>query len=97
MPGAAVIGASNLDLQGDFGLIAVAERVLWREALPRHLLAGMCQANGDRLTEWKVDEQIRPVLATIYELFNKNPLANLQTLEEYFSPASLAHRSDYAS
>jgi hypothetical protein len=84
-------------LQGDFGLIPVAERVQWREALPRHLLGAMRQRDGSPLSASKVAEHIQPTLITIYELFNNTPLATLQTLEEYFSPASLAHRSDYAS
>ncbi|ANN80830.1 hypothetical protein [Bordetella flabilis] len=84
-------------LQGDFGLISVAERVQWREALPRHLLGAMKQRDGSALPAWKVAEHIQPTLITIHELFNTAPLATLHTLEEYFSPASLAHRSDYAS
>lgn len=97
MPGAAIVSAPLPALLGDFGLISVEDRVQWREALPRHLLANMLQANGQALPEWKVEEQIQPVLATIYEFFNNDPLATLQTLEGYFVPTSLAHRSDYAS
>jgi len=88
---------SGPDLNGDFGLISVAERLRWREVLPRHLLAGMRQANGNPIAEWKVDEQIRPTLATIDQLFSNDPTATLQALEEYFTPDSLAHRSDYAT
>lgn len=84
-------------LHGDYGLIQVQERIQWREALPRYLLANMSQANGQPLSQWKIEEQVQPVMATVYEFFNKDPLATLQALEEYFSPASLAHRSDYAS
>jgi len=96
MSGTAIMPVEPV-LRGDFGLITIAERVGWREALPRNLLARMHQANGNPLAAWKVDEQVRPTLATIHELFNNDSFATLQTLEEYFVPASLSHRSDYAS
>lgn len=97
MPGSAVRSLPDPALRGDFGLISVEDRVLWREVLPRRLLGSMCQADGSPLSALKVEEQIGPTLATIQELLNNDPLATLLTLEEYFSPNSLAHRSDYAS
>lgn len=84
-------------LNGDFGLISVAERQHWREALPCHLLSLMRQTNGEPLAQWKVEEQIQPTLTTIHMLIDKDPSATQKTLEEYFIPASLAPRSDYAS
>ncbi|WP_323025714.1 hypothetical protein [Castellaniella sp.] len=84
-------------MSGDFGLISVAERQDWREALACHLLSHMRQANGEPLARWKVEEQIQPMLVTIHTLISDDPLANQKTLEGYFIPASLALRSDYAS
>jgi hypothetical protein len=46
-------------LAGDFGLVPIAERLLWREAFSRHLLDKMA------LPEWKKDEQVEPLILTI--------------------------------
>lgn len=46
-------------LRGDFGLIPVAERMMWRDALARHVL------NELMSPEWKTQEQIEPVNLTI--------------------------------
>lgn len=97
MPGTKMIDKTEPRLKGDFALVSVDERVSWREELPRHLLKAMHRPNGDALLPWKVDEQIQPVITTINELFSSGTPQSVQALEEYFAPASLAHRSDYAT
>lgn len=97
MSGAQVMNTTAPTLQGDFGLVSAQERVTWREELPRHLLRSMRHENGNALAAWKIDEQIRPTIATIHELFSRGVPVSVQALEEYFPPTSFAHWSDYAT
>jgi|GEM_PF-4637602 len=46
-------------LAGDFSLIPVPERLLWRDALAHHILDQL------NLSEWKKQEQIEPMNLTI--------------------------------
>lgn len=97
MSGAQIMNVPLPVLQGDFGLVSVQDRVTWREELPRHLLRSMRHENGTSLSPWKLDEQVQPTIATIHELFMRGIPASVQVLEEHFSPALFAHRSDYAT
>lgn len=46
-------------LASDFGLIPIAERLVWRDALSRHILDQM------DLSEWKKQEHLEPMNLTI--------------------------------
>ena len=52
-------------LSGDFSLVPVSERLMWRDALARHVLDGLA------LPDWKKQEQIEPVNSTIASLLNR--------------------------
>lgn len=53
------LGTKLPTLVGDFGLVSVSERLMWRDALARHVLDSLA------LPDWKIEEQIEPANATI--------------------------------
>lgn len=46
-------------LAGDFGLVSVTDRLMWRDALARHVLKPL------DLPDWKIQEQVEPMNSTI--------------------------------
>lgn len=52
-------------LAGDFGLVSTADRLMWRDALARHVLKPF------GLPDWKVQEQLEPMNSTIACLMNQ--------------------------
>jgi hypothetical protein len=54
-------------LHADFALVPVAERLRWRDSLARHVIDSL----QPKCPEWKAQEQIEPLNATIAILLDR--------------------------
>lgn len=81
-------------LTDGFCLLPIAERADWREALPRHLIRKMQLPDGSAIPDWKIEEQIAPVMLTITVLLERG-ISDVQGIEEYLELKE--SRCDYAT
>jgi len=70
-------------LTDGFCHLPIAERADWREALPRHLIGKMQLPDGGAIPDWKIEEQIAPVMLTIAVLLERG-ITDVQGIEKYF-------------
>lgn len=81
-------------LQADFCLVPVADRIRWRDALARHLIAQ--QAPSD-MPAWKREECVAPMRATIAVLLDAGVRQAPDFAERLRKTESMGHRNDYAA
>lgn len=70
-------------LTGGFSLISIDERAEWREALPRQIIAAMLPESGAEVPQWKIEEQVRPMISTVAALLESG-VTDSQAIKQYF-------------
>jgi len=70
-------------LRGGFSLVSIEERAEWREALPRQIIAAMLPASGEVSPQWKLEEQVKPMISTMAVLLDRG-FTDPQAIKQYF-------------
>ena len=70
-------------LKGGFSLVSIEERAQWREALARQIIADLKPQFGVPTPQWKIDEQVRPMMFTVAVLLDRG-FTDPQAIKQYF-------------
>lgn len=68
----------------DFSLISVNEKIEWEQALPKAILNSMKMSSGFSISDWKIENQLIPMLLTTRELVRQGE-RNPSRICDYFS------------
>lgn len=95
MSGTAMILSREIPiLRGGFSLVSIEERAQWREALSRQIIAGIQPQSGEPAPQWKIDEQVRPMMFTVAVLLDRG-FTDPQAIKQYFGSDDI--RCEYAA